>query len=533
MIRRGFKMAGKGFVVGSLFTGALFLPPHETLPAPLFHYRVTCEGIGRVGRCAWIGAQTLYLFKVQLRGIESQDQWNAAHQLTAERLAYCCMTNGSCYIKMGQYFASQSHILPPIYTRGLQRLQESVLERPISEINAVICQDLGIADKKEAFAEFDEAPLAAASLAQVHRAVLRDPTKPGQRGAEVAVKVQYFDNHARFSGDFNTILLGLKISGMLFPGFDWSKLVQQGEDVLRKELDFIAEGANVTRMGLEMRKHFGTKIRCPQVYKATPRLLVLEFVHGLRPDRIEEMRNRGIDPRECAILLSQAIAYQIFNTGFVHADPHPGNLRCCKDAKTGETYLAMFDLGLSFEIPPEERVQLAEIFTCCATGDADRLRNFMVKMGLPDGPNSKPSELEVDVFGSMFLAYPFRFFNMSDRNANPDVLKGMQENTDKVMPIVTRMLERLPYSYALTLRTLTTLKHVIKSMRRPCNRVAEMLRYSIEVARRGEVSWLAMQWILFKLWWDQYKISLTMQLLAWWDPRLLQEEAFDDLLTIG
>jgi aarF domain-containing kinase len=550
MIRGTFRWLGRGIVATGVGTAALLAPPIEKVPGPLLHARVTCEGLVRMCRCVGVGLQAIYAFSWALPKDATPEEWDAAHQRMAERLTRLAEVNGGMYIKSGQQFAAMNHLLPRTYCRVMNKLHDSVTKRPIGEIYAVLEAELG-RPVREVFSEFDDNAIAAASLAQVHRARLRSS------GAPVAVKVQYIDIHQRYDGDLAVIKLMLRIGGTLFPGFDFGRLVEQSDRTLRGELDFAQEAANLRRCDADLRAEFGGAVVCPHVFSevSTKRVLVTEFIEGVRADDVPGMIKRGIDPRDVGTLLSDAFAFQLFKSGFVHGDPHPGNLLVRPRPSSGAWFgsstggggggggsgaalsggddatpakrvapqCVLLDLGLAFELTPEERKKLAEIWTCTVTRDIPGLRAVMRSLGLYDG------DPEFRIFGSVWLQYPFDFFDPGARTASLDAVAAMRESTAKVMPVVTSMLEHLPVTYAMALRNIQTYRSVHKRMGNPVSRGGRMLRYS-HVAS-GRSGWLQLQLALASMWFADLVGSVQLAIIAFFYPKI--EELLDDELVIG
>lgn len=524
MIRRCFKFAGATVVAGGV---AVLAPPIESLPAPLVHYRVTCEGLGRLSRCVYVGLQTLYLFKLQLPATATPAEEEAAHKLTAERLTHLAEVNGGMYIKTGQAFASMNHLLPPTYCKIMNKLHDAVLNRPLGEIYYVLEEEYG-KPISEVFERFDEKAVAAASLAQVHRAKLRET------GEEVAVKVQYIDIAQRYQGDFATIVLMLGLAGKLFPGYDFGKLVRASNDTLQAELDFEQEANNLERCHEDLVKEFTSgNVVCPKLHRkhCTKRVMVTSFVDGVKADDAEGMKRLGLDPHQVGSLLSDAFAYQLFKSRFVHADPHPGNILVRANPVSGakgDAQCVILDHGLSFSLTEHESRDLAEIWTCCATHDDANLKKIMRKLGLSDGGDG------YKIFGSMWLQYPYDFFDPSRKQATQEHLDVMREGANRSMPVVTDMLEKLPTTYALALRNINTYRSVHKKMGNPVSRCARMLRYSIVSARSEHISWFDMQHALFSLWWNEFYMKWSLAFVKWWYPELTKDNAeMDDMLTVG
>jgi len=494
--------------------------PRETLPAPLLRYRVTCEGLWRMGRCAVVGAQIAYAYKASpLDNDTPQAEWDVMHEWAAGRLVELAEANGAMYVKAGQGFSQMSHLLPRTYCRVMRSLEDCVAFRPISEIYAVIERDLG-KSVDELFESFDEQPLAAASLAQVHRARLRGC------GREVAVKVQYIDVADRFDGDLFAIRTCLKVCGVLFPGYDWGPLVQRSDHTLRAELDFAAEARNADRCGVEMRARFGDAVTTPTVVHelSTPRVMMTDFIKGCKITDRAGIEAMGLSVTAAAEQFVEAMAYQIFRTGFVHADPHGGNVFVRpRPGKPSQPQVVLLDHGLYTTLTEADTKLLSTVYTAAVRREDDRLKACCEQMGVDANV--------FNVLASMFLFFPYDVFSPFKFRASEEELHRMRYEAAKEMNKYTELLNVMPIEYGLVLRNMNTVRAVVKDLGNPVRRSAIMLRYSI-VTSDAHLSWFAMQWTLLKLAALEWYNGMLLAFARWQDPALF-EAAEDSMLTLG
>src|ERR1051326_7360815 len=243
---------------------------------------------------------------------------------------------GPCFIKMGQLLSTRPDLLPPHYIKALSRLQNTVKPVPSEKIVAIIESDLG-APISELFESFDCEPLATASMAQVHRAVLLD-------GSEVAVKVQRPGVRQQIEIDIEVLREIAQFAARhtaLGSRYGLVQMVHELETSLNQELDFRIEAENTRRIGRQIADF--ARLCTPTVFTeyTSPRVLTLSFLRGrhLADVTPEEMRQH--DPRAIAADLLSAYMKQIAIDGVFHCDPHPGNILLADDGR-----LALMDFGM-------------------------------------------------------------------------------------------------------------------------------------------------------------------------------------------
>ncbi|KFV62058.1 putative aarF domain-containing protein kinase 5, partial [Dryobates pubescens] len=211
-----------------------------------------------------------WTLNVELRGVDEESAAFAAtmsrcHRRGAERLLMGALRNGGLYIKLGQGLCSFGHILPPEYGDILQSLEDKALRQEHSEVDRLFLEDFQTTPAG-LFQHFDYQPLAAASLAQVHRATLPD-------GTPVAVKVQSLALRERFHGDIRTLELLLRLVGALHPAFGLGWVLQELKGTLAQELDFEQEGLNAERCARDAPGIPGGTVSllpCPNVPTVSP-----------------------------------------------------------------------------------------------------------------------------------------------------------------------------------------------------------------------------------------------------------------------
>ncbi|HWR72845.1 MAG TPA: AarF/ABC1/UbiB kinase family protein [Nitrospirota bacterium] len=294
------------------------------------------------------------------------------HRLnTPERVRLMFEELGPSFIKLGQLLASRPDMIPLEYARELNKLTDSVAPFPFTEVQEIIEQDLG-SSLATLFTEFDRTPVAAASIAQVHRAVL-----PG--GAEVMVKVQRPNIEQMINRDIS-ILRGLAVIvethvPELAP-YNPPGIVEEFARTISREMDFFIEASSA----IQLRKNFEKSniLSIPKIYaeRSSRRVLVMERVEGVRIDDYPGLDRRKHDRRALSRKGAEAFFQMVFQHGFFHADPHPGNIFVLGDGR-----LALVDFGIMGRVTEENREYFANSFLALVNHDYDALVQQYVNLG--------------------------------------------------------------------------------------------------------------------------------------------------------
>nr|WP_244477809.1 AarF/UbiB family protein [Stenotrophomonas koreensis] len=275
---------------------------------------------------------------------------------------------GVTFVKLGQLLSTRPDMIRPDYLAALERMQEKVAPVPVQDIQQVIEAELG-APIGKLFSSFDPQPLGCASIAQVHRAVLRD-------GREVAVKVQKPEVAAQLHSDLR-VLRSFAAAADRFTRVgrrvrlsDW---LAEFARTLQMELDYETEAGNLQRFGNHLAPYPALWVPQPLLDLSSKRVLTLELVQGVRVDAIPEVRRteQSMDPLAAALV--RGYLDQIFVHGEIHADPHPGNLRVTSDNR-----LAIFDLGMVAHVPPRLRERLLKLLLAAVDGRGEEVADDII-----------------------------------------------------------------------------------------------------------------------------------------------------------
>ena len=272
-------------------------------------------------------------------------------------------------IKVCQFASTRPDILPTAYIQSLSKLQDRVPPHPWSEIAGVIRQELG-REPDEIFEWIETEPVAAASIAQVHRARLSD-------GREVAVKVQYPGIVKIIDTDLAVLQRIVALVVRLYPTIQLKPILEYLKETLPLELDFRREAAAMAELRNTLRHRTNVVIPSAIQELSTERMLVMEFINGVKITDRTALLDAGISPSAVARLLNDVYAEQIFRLGMLHADPHPGNLLVQPGPR-----LVLLDHGLTVHLKPALVQALGEMVHALLVADFDRLTKAFAQAGM-------------------------------------------------------------------------------------------------------------------------------------------------------
>lgn len=283
------------------------------------------------------------------------------HRWSAEKFYETALKNQGLLIKTGQLLGTRPDVLPEAYVDVLSRLHDEVPPEPFDVVKAHIERELK-RPLEEVFAEFDRTPVASASLAQVHRAVLHD-------GRVCAVKVQYPGIEHIVDIDLDNMSFFIGVLNKLDRSMDYRFVAAEMRQTIPKELDFINEGHNAERVAKDF-AHVDDVV-VPNIYweYSSRRVLTMEYIDGVKVTDSEALERMGVNKSDVAKILVHCFAEMIARHGFFHADPHPGNLMVLPGPK-----LVLLDFGQAKDLGPEFRETLIRFTKTLLSGD-------MVAMG--------------------------------------------------------------------------------------------------------------------------------------------------------
>ena len=349
---------------------------------------------------------------------------------------------GPTFIKLGQLLSTRADLLPQEYLQELARLQDRVTPVPMAEIESIILQEVG-RPISDVFAEFDPRALASASIGQVHRAKLVS-------GEDVVVKIQR-------PGIARLIKVDLEILG------DIAKIIEQRTQLgklqnitgmltefrisLLEELDFSLEGRNAEILKKNMQED--TRIYIPDIFwdYTKQRVLVMEYVEGVKITGREEIIAAGYDPQLIAETLVNAMIRQIYVDGFFHSDPHPGNLAVLPGNK-----IVFMDFGQVGYLDEEMREKAADMVLALVRHDIDAVLKGLLRIGIIRGePNMSSLKRDISRLERKYYGMPLK-----------DIKVGT--SLQELMEIASRYQIQVPADFVMAAKALVTLEGTIREL---------------------------------------------------------------------
>jgi ubiquinone biosynthesis protein len=345
---------------------------------------------------------------------------------------------GPTFVKFGQLLSTRPDVMPPDIVAELRGLQDDVAPIPFADVRRVIEAEIGLTIE-QAFLAFDEKPIAAASIGQVHRATL--PT-----GDAVAVKVQRPDAPRQIESDLQLMRSAARVVRERVHALDFidaEALVEEFGRSIRQELDYQHEARNAETF----RRNFGdsTEVVVPKVIwrYSSSRVLTLEFLEGTQFADLDLEARSPEERRELAYRMTDAWMTMIFRHGFFHGDPHPANILLLGDGRLG-----LVDFGLAGRLTDEDMTRLTRLFIDAATENLDALPRRLSELGLRY-PKEREEELQAAI-EELF----YRYYGSSLSSIDPIEL------IHEALDLIYSLNLRLPTRFVILDKTIATLGSV-------------------------------------------------------------------------
>ncbi|KAJ0759346.1 putative ABC-type Cd(2+) transporter [Helianthus annuus] len=370
----------------------------------------------------------------------TEEKQKSRRRKTASWLRECVLQLGPTFIKLGQLSSTRSDLFPREFVDELAKLQDRVPAFSPEKAKGFIEKELG-APVNVLFREFEERPIAAASLGQVHRAILHN-------GEKVVVKVQRPGLKKLFDID----LRNLKLVAEYFqrseslggPTRDWIGIYDECAKILYQEIDYINEGKNADRFRRDFRNV--KWVRVPQVFwdYTAMKVLTLEYVPGIKINNVDAIKERGYSRSRISSRAIESYLIQILKTGFFHADPHPGNLAIDVDES-----LIYYDFGMMGEIKSFTRERLMDLFYAVYENDAKKVMNSLISLeALQPTGDLSPVRRSIQYFLDNLL------------NQSPDQEQTLAAIGEDLFSIATDQPFRFPSTFTFVIRAFSTLEGI-------------------------------------------------------------------------
>ncbi len=356
----------------------------------------------------------------KVRGLEEERTPHRA-RLALENL-------GPTFVKLGQVLASRSDLLPPEYVEELSHLQSGVTAVAFEELRGQLVKDLGRAPE-EVFSDLDIEPLAAGSIGQVHRAKLAD-------GRDVVLKVRRPGIEKKIKADLRLLERLAEIlekEVVELRRFRPRMVVRQFARSLKAELDFSIEGRNTMRIARNMQGVEDLVI--PEIFReySSTRLVVQEYIEGHSADAwIRGDRPEGLDPQRIASVGADAILRMVFDDGFYHADPHPGNVLFLPGGRVG-----LLDFGMVGRLSEERRQQFVLLLSAIMDRDEDAIVDTLLEWS--DGGETDLDALSQDCNDFLDRYTGREIKDLDVAHMLEDITRIVREN-DLILPADVAML---------------------------------------------------------------------------------------------
>ncbi len=410
----------------------------------------------------YLGIRVNRMIAKRLRPTDMAERWSKFNRTSAESIYEAAVELGGMILKGCQFIGSRSDVLPPEYVEVLSRLQDRVPARPFDVVREIVESEFG-ANLDDVFDDFSRTPIASASLAQVHEARLHS-------GERVAVKVQYPEIEALVYTDLSSLRALFRAVSYFERDFDLLPLIDELGQYVPLELDFENEGANAEKIAGYFEHRADVAI--PQIHwrYTTRRVLVMEYMDGIKITDLAGLRAAGIDVAPVAKLLIEAFCEQILVRGLFHADPHPGNL-LVQRGPGGAPKLVLLDFGLVKDLPPTFRKGIAAFAMSLLRADADAMGVALLELGFEtrDGRPDSLAKLARFMLDAALLVQDQSYV---DRDLLQEIGESVSEEI-RSNPIV-----RVPSHIVLLGRVLGLLSGVNRSLESTVDLLKTILPYA-------------------------------------------------------
>jgi len=385
----------------------------------------------------------------------------------AQRARMACEELGPTFVKLGQILSTRPDLISREFIEEFSKLQDKVPPFSFSEVKEIFQKELG-KSISDVFIEFDERPVASASLSQVHKAKLPS-------GEYVAVKVQRPNIEEYIKSDISILLDLAKfmdkrmINGHIYQPIE---IVKEFSKSIKRELDFISEGRNIDKFRVNFKN--SETVHIPKVYwqLTTSRILTMEYIVGLKVSDIDNSHDFQYDKKLISARGADMMLKQIFVDGFFHGDPHPGNIFIMKN-----NIIALLDFGMVGRVEESTMVNMASLLIATIGNDADKIIKVLEQMEII-GPEISAKELKIEIkdFIDKYYGVPLKQLEIS-------VIM------EEILEIMIHHQIKIPSDLALLVKSLVTIEGIGRELDPDFDMVAHTKPFARQlISRRYSLS---------------------------------------------
>ncbi|MFW5885183.1 MAG: ABC1 kinase family protein [Patescibacteria group bacterium] len=402
-------------------------------------------------------------FGVSEKSLKDQEKTGRKIQMSGpERLKTAFEELGPTFIKLGQILSTRPDLLPSAYTDELTKLQDNVPPFSFDKVREQMKKEFG-RDIEEVFVEFDKKPIAAASLSQVHKAKLKN-------GVEVAVKIQRPDIQATIETDISILNRLAQFAEKRFSQsriYQPTELVKEFSQIIRQELDFYREARNIE--GFYKNLASVKFIFIPKVFWnfTTGKVLTMELVRGERVNKAIQDKEQKYDKKLIASRIINSFLKQVFQDGYFHGDPHPGNIFVLED-----NAVAFLDFGIVGHLEDQTKNYLADLLVAVSKKDTGRIIRIWKDMEIMN-PLEEPPSLRQELRG--FLD---KYYGMESRKIHLGRL------LEEMIEIMVKYDIKAPTSFALLTKAIINIEGICRQLDPGFNMVSFTEPYAKELVKK-------------------------------------------------
>lgn len=388
--------------------------------------------LSRYGLADWLSRLNLEFAKGLLKGRDGADLARHSREV---RIRLALVDLGPTFIKLGQLLSMRSDLVGQKLADELRQLRDAAPADPFAVVKRTVEEELG-RPILDVFTEFDEIPLATASIGQVHRAILPD-------GERVVVKVQRSGIAEIIRKDLDVMAGLVQMIDQLpeFAPYRPVATLNELNKALKRELDFTREQNNLKQFATRFARNSHVRIPQPVEAHCTSRVLTMQFLDGVRVDKTEQLSAEGYDLERLARNGAELYLNMIFTDGLYHADPHPGNIVILPEGVIG-----LLDFGLVGRLDEVLREQIEEMLVAVVRRDPIMLASTLTRLGkLPRGLDEAALRADLADFVSLYAGQPLKQLEVG-------------RLLSEMMEMIHRYRIMLPSQVGLLIKTLVTLE---------------------------------------------------------------------------